>query len=146
MISAEWWFAGILTVASLFTAAYTLAANKTLRDRITELNVMLYAGFPQHFDAVSALIHKNAVEKGFWKGNRNKGEALALIHSEVSECLEAIRADPPDTANELEELADVVIRVSDYVVGYHPDASLGDVITTKIRNNLKRPRKHGKLF
>ncbi len=37
-------------------------------------------------------IHENAKAKGWWENsNRNFGEALALIHSEVSEALEAWR-------------------------------------------------------
>lgn len=37
------------------------------------------------------LIHENARNKGFWDKSRNFGEILALIHSEVSEALEAYR-------------------------------------------------------
>ena len=36
-------------------------------------------------------VHENAVKHGFWDGERSIAECLALIHSEVSEALEADR-------------------------------------------------------
>ena len=36
-------------------------------------------------------IHKNNVSKGFYDKEKNIGEMLCLIHSEVSEALEADR-------------------------------------------------------
>ncbi len=36
-------------------------------------------------------IHLNNIEKGFYEDEKNIGEILALIHSEVSEALEADR-------------------------------------------------------
>lgn len=38
-------------------------------------------------------IHENNKAKGFYKGEKNIGEMLALIHSEVSEALECDRKD-----------------------------------------------------
>ncbi|KAB8156172.1 hypothetical protein EZY14_002835 [Kordia sp. TARA_039_SRF] len=38
-------------------------------------------------------IHKNNKEKGFYDNEKNVGEMLALVHSEVSEALEADRND-----------------------------------------------------
>ncbi len=38
-------------------------------------------------------IHQNAVSKGFFEKEKNIGEMLCLIHSEVSEALEADRKD-----------------------------------------------------
>jgi NTP pyrophosphatase (non-canonical NTP hydrolase) len=45
-------------------------------------------------DALSALLHETAREKGFWDGEYSHdkiGNKLALVHSEVTEVLEAIR-------------------------------------------------------
>lgn len=57
---------------------------------------------------------------------RNKGEMLALIHSEVSECLEGVRKDLmddhlPHRKMEEVELADALIRILDYAAGHGLD-------------------------
>jgi hypothetical protein len=74
--------------------------------------------------------------------NRNKGELLALIHSEISECLEGVRKSLPDThlpeyPMELVELADAVIRIFDYAEGCNL-GSLGPVILKKMLYNRHR--------
>lgn len=57
---------------------------------------------------------------------RNKGELLALIHSEISECLEGERKDlmddklPHRKMAEV-ELADALIRILDYAAGFGYD-------------------------
>ena len=43
-----------------------------------------------------------------------------------------------------EELADVVIRVMDYAVGYQYD--VGGALLRKMEKNRWRPPKHGKMF
>lgn len=43
--------------------------------------------------AISKQIHENAKAKGFWDKERNIGEMLMLIVSEVSEAMEADRKD-----------------------------------------------------
>lgn len=58
--------------------------------------------------------------------NRNKGELLCLVHSEISECLEGVRkglADDhlPHRSMEEVELADALIRIFDYAAGYGLD-------------------------
>ena len=45
-------------------------------------------------DALSAVLHETAIEKGFWDGEFTYdkiGNKLALVHSEVTEVLEALR-------------------------------------------------------
>lgn len=73
----------------------------------------------------------------------NVGEKLALIHSEVSEALEAVRGKPEDN-NLVEELADIIIRVAD-LAGYM-GLDLAGATTRKIEKNMGRPYKHGKNF
>ena len=41
-------------------------------------------------------IHQNAVDHGWWDEPREDGTVLALIHAEVSECLEALREGNPE--------------------------------------------------
>lgn len=102
--------------------------------------------------------HQTAKFSGFWddeSGTRNpsahnKGEKIALMHSELSEALEALRkGNPPDAKlpqfSSLEtELADCVIRIFDFAGAY--GLNLHGVIIEKMRFNMTRPSKHGKQF
>ena len=108
--------------------------------------------FVDEFDAVADKAYQNSVDKGFWEEGltRNKGEMVALIHSETSELLEAIRHDnPPDSHcpqfSSMEvELADIVIRAMDFAAGFN--LRLGEAIVAKMAYNATRPPKHGKKF
>lgn len=86
--------------------------------------------------------HDNAVDKGFYEGEKSIPQSLALIHSEVSEALEADRKGDPD--NFAEELADICIRVFD-LAGWQ-QIDLQDAIEYKMAKNKERPRKHGKRY
>jgi NTP pyrophosphatase (non-canonical NTP hydrolase) len=73
---------------------------------------------------------------------------LAMIHSEVSEVLEAIRKEKGDHII-AEEFADILIRVFDLYEGMH-DAGymlprLGDAVENKMHVNNGRARMHGVL-
>lgn len=93
-----------------------------------------------------------AVEHGFWEGDRNDGEMIALMHSELSEMLEALRHDGLNTPSEHipefsaveEEAADLVIRLLDFCEGR--GVRLGEAIIEKMSFNNGRPKKHGKKF
>lgn len=84
-------------------------------------------------------IHQNAKKHGWWDSERPIPETLCLIHSEVSEALEAYRKD--DMNNFKEELADIVIRVLDAAGGYKID--LESEIRKKHEINKKRSYRHG---
>lgn len=101
-------------------------------------------------NALSESIHTNAVEKGFYdkdNGQRNDYEMLALVHSEVSEIVEALRKGNPVSekiapfTSAEDEAADVVIRLMDqcHLRGWN----LGGAILAKMAYNKNRPYRHG---
>lgn len=47
----------------------------------------------KNLNELAVLIHKNNIDKGFYEKEKNIGEMLCLIHSEVSEALEADRKE-----------------------------------------------------
>lgn len=62
-----------------------------------------------HLEDLMKDLHETSVLKGWWEEERPIPELLCLIHSEVSEALEAYRNN--DDVNFREELADVAIRL-----------------------------------
>jgi len=87
--------------------------------------------------------HKIAKTKGWWRDVRNDGELIALMHSELSEALEAMRNH--GKKEELaEELADCCIRIFDYCGAREID--LEKALLKKIEYNKGRPYRHGKKF
>ena len=106
------------------------------------------------FRSISIAVHRNALIHGWWghsgKEDRNFGEMIALMHSELSEALEAQRCgNPPDKhcpdLSSVEvEFADVIIRMMDTA------AALGlrvpEAILAKHQYNISRPYLHGKEF
>jgi len=115
-------------------------------------------------------IHENAVSKGFYEDKKNIGEMLCLIHSEVSEALEADRKNihTKTKANIFvvngwtsdsyfkdsfiknvkdsfeDELADIMIRVMDLAT--FKGINLEEHIKAKMRYNSMREHKHGKKY
>lgn len=103
-------------------------------------------------DALSAVLHEIAREKGFWDGEYSHdkiGNKLALVHSEVTEVLEAIRKSH-GSEKVVEEMADVIIRLLDIYAAMRNEEqvlhSLDEVLNNKININKERPRLHGNLF
>jgi len=94
----------------------------------------------KYFKALQKDIHNNAKAKGFYNDTRSIPELLCLIHSEVSEALEAYRKD--DDKNLREELADIAIRVMDASEYLNIDLFLE--IVCKHAVNKERSYKHGK--
>jgi NTP pyrophosphatase (non-canonical NTP hydrolase) len=103
-------------------------------------------------DAFAAVLHESALEKGFWDGDITYdkiGNKLALVHSEVTEVLEAIRKDK-GSEEIVEEMADVIIRLLDLYAAMMNEGfvehSLDEVMDNKINKNKERQRLHGNLF
>jgi NTP pyrophosphatase (non-canonical NTP hydrolase) len=80
----------------------------------------------------------------FWdKPNKQiyVGEAIALMHEELSEALRAYREN--DKEHFTEELADVVIRIGHMAAEL--DFDLDKAIQIKMQINRNRPKNHGKI-
>ena len=104
------------------------------------------------FDNLAINLHEAAIEKGFWDGTISYdkvGNKLALVHSEVTEVLEAIRKNK-GSEEVVEEMADVFIRLLDIYAAMRNSGdlthSLDEVLEKKININKERPNLHGNLF
>ena len=111
-----------------------------------------------NLEDMAYLIHQNAVEKGFWEPLAHMDEVdkvvfylkqLAMVHSEVSETLEAIRKEKGEQQI-VEEMADTIIRILDLWCGMKRNGAIGntlltDVLVEKVNKNKSRPKMHGVL-
>ena len=104
--------------------------------------------FTDEIDWMAFVASRDTAARGFVQDDTPERRALkiALIHSEVSEILEAVRKPSPDKhlphlSNEAVELADTVIRVLEYAGSF--GIGLGQAIEEKMAFNRSRPFKHG---
>lgn len=99
--------------------------------------------------SVQKCCHGIAKESGWWTDmatgqplERNKGELICLMHSELSEAMEGARKGLmddhlPDRPMEEVELADTIIRILDYAGGF--DLDIGGALVEKLYYNTHRP-------
>ena len=103
---------------------------------------------------VARSIHAANVARGFYDDEQDANNVhfqlskLAMIHSEVSEVVEAVRkpgADGhlPEFSGEVVELADVLIRILDYVAWRGIEKEFSDALAKKDQYNRDRPHRHG---
>ena len=109
----------------------------------------LAAAEANYLDKLAKRAFDHAASRGFHDTPGTLPEWLALVHSEVSEALEAFR-DGEDAMHFREdgkpegvpsELADVVIRVAH--IAQRMGFSLHDAVEKKMAYNATRPFKHG---
>lgn len=91
--------------------------------------------------------YSTATQKGFWDKAPSRKmmicTKLLLIHSEITEAMEAIREGDGD-GNLGEELADAVIRIAD-LAGF-AQIDLDFEVKQKMAINKARPYKHHRQF
>lgn len=120
-----------------------------------------------NLNKLSQEIYNNNKEKGFWDKERNVGEILMLITSELGEAMEAhrkgrfapleiiknIKAGAISEENFFEkqvkdthedEIADALIRILDYCGGKNIDIDY--FVKEKLNYNKTREKLHGKLY
>lgn len=98
-----------------------------------------------------ALCHEQMFRQGFWEGSAdNFGSKVALVHSELTELLEANRNNieqddkVPEFTGEEAEAADTFVRLMDMSGRY--EWRFGEALIAKMLHNLTRPYKHGKKY
>jgi NTP pyrophosphatase (non-canonical NTP hydrolase) len=121
------------------------AVRSNIEKNLAEFDVQ--ESFMNTFNQVAKKVNENAIKKGWWKGDRNDGELIALMHSELSEALEGLRhGNPvsdhiPEFSAVEEEMADVIIRIMDFAVA--KNHRIAEAIIAKMEFNSNREFMHG---
>lgn len=106
--------------------------------------------FRLYFNDMQGRVYATAGEHGWYDADApafNDGEKIALMHSELSEALDALRhGNPPsdhipEFSGVEEELADTIIRIMDYA--QHKGLRVAEALIAKAAFNDARPYRHG---
>lgn len=136
-----------------FVGAFQEDQLEFLEDDKTEYQSIAFED-AQYLNLFSGIINNWATKKG-WNDKpddlTHKCEQIALMHSELSECLEYLRKKKqpamddkvPSLTGEAAELADCLIRIFHYCG--KRGINLGEAVRLKHEYNITRPYRHGKL-
>jgi NTP pyrophosphatase (non-canonical NTP hydrolase) len=119
-----------------------------------------------NLNKIAKNIYEGNMKRGFWDEERNVGETLMLVVTELAEALEAHRSGKLCTHGDKvayfesddlvqgfksnikdtfeDEVADAVIRLLDMCGGFGIDIEFH--VQTKLMYNASRPYKHGKNY
>jgi NTP pyrophosphatase (non-canonical NTP hydrolase) len=106
---------------------------------------------PKSLDQWALEVHHNAVSKGFYHDTDMtkfypQATKIALIHSEATEVLEALRKSKGPEAI-VDEISDILIRTLDLYQALFDagviDDSLDEAMEKKAAHNKTRPHMHG---
>lgn len=137
--------------ALLLSARSSKMTESEMKEAVTfELESIENDSSYESLEALGVLIHSIAVNKGFYDNPPSDIERMALIMEEIGDCIKALRE--PEMPRDLHcpefsrlevKLADIIIRILDY--DQYKSLTVIDALFAKVKANIDRPHKHGKL-
>lgn len=141
-------------VVSMRDEEWQRSQDEALTHRKAQIGATLATlcpGFSFQLETLQQQVYAANEAQGFWEGSMDSiPSKIALMHSELSEMLEADRKaiahddHIPDFTGVEAEAADLLIRLLDFSGRFN--LRLGDAVQAKLLFNLSRPPKHGKAY